>query len=49
MWHSSDIGNDCNKSKLILEEIKKRPNLGNASYHSAQDLSSSRLLSKNKN
>jgi hypothetical protein len=31
------------------EEIKSRLNLGNACYHSAQNLFSSRLLSKNVN
>jgi hypothetical protein len=32
---------------LIQEEIKKRLNFGNACYHSAQNLLSSLLLSKN--
>jgi hypothetical protein len=32
---------------LILEEIKRRLNSGNACYHSVQNLLSSRLLSKN--
>jgi hypothetical protein len=32
---------------LILEEIKRRLNSGNACYHSAQNLLSSCLLSKN--
>jgi hypothetical protein len=32
---------------LIQEEIKRRPNSGNACYHSVQTLLSSRLLSKN--
>jgi hypothetical protein len=32
---------------LIQEEIKKRLNSGNVCYHSAQNLLSSRLLSKN--
>jgi hypothetical protein len=32
---------------LIQEEIKNRLNSGNASYHSVQNLLSSRLLSKN--
>jgi hypothetical protein len=32
---------------LILEEIKYGLNLGNACYHSVQNLLSSRLLSKN--
>src|SRR5215469_15321182 len=31
----------------IQEEIKRRLNLGNACYHSVQNLLSSRLLSKN--
>jgi hypothetical protein len=35
--------------KLIHEEIKRRLNLDNACYHSVQNLSSSRLLSKNVN
>jgi hypothetical protein len=32
---------------LIQKEIKRRSNSGNACYHSVQNLSSSRLLSKN--
>jgi hypothetical protein len=32
---------------LIQEKIKRRLNSGNACYHSVQNLSSSRLLSKN--
>jgi hypothetical protein len=32
---------------LIQEEIKRRLNSGNACYHSAQNILSSRLLSKN--
>jgi hypothetical protein len=32
---------------LIQEEIKRRLNSGNACYHSVQNLSSPRLLSKN--
>jgi hypothetical protein len=32
---------------LIQEEIKRRLNLGNACYHSVQNLLSSHLLSKN--
>jgi hypothetical protein len=32
---------------LIQEEIKRRLNLGNACYHSVQNLLSSRMLSKN--
>jgi hypothetical protein len=43
MWNSSDIINQ----NLILEEIKRRLNLGNACYHSVQKLSSSHLLSEN--
>jgi hypothetical protein len=39
--------NDSNKSNLILEEIKRRLNSGNACYHSVQNLLSSRLQSKN--
>jgi hypothetical protein len=31
---------------LVQEEIKRRLNSGNACYHSVQNLSSSRLLSK---
>jgi hypothetical protein len=38
---------DCNKSKLIQEEIKRILNSSNARYHSVQYLLSSRLLSKN--
>jgi hypothetical protein len=41
------FGDDCNKSNLIQEEIKRRLNSGNACYHSVQTLLSSRLLSKN--
>jgi hypothetical protein len=32
---------------LIQEEIKRRMSLGNACYHSVQNLLSSRLMSKN--
>jgi hypothetical protein len=32
---------------MILEEIKRRLNSGNACYYSVQNLLSSRLLSKN--
>jgi hypothetical protein len=32
---------------LIQDEIKRKLNSGNASYHSVQNFSSSRLLSKN--
>jgi hypothetical protein len=32
---------------LIQEEVKRRLNLGNACYHSVQNLLSARLLSKN--
>jgi hypothetical protein len=35
------------KKNFILEDIKRRLNSGNASYHSVQNLLSSRLLSKN--
>jgi hypothetical protein len=37
--------NNSNKSNLIQEENKRKLNLGNASYHSAQNILSSRLLS----
>jgi hypothetical protein len=48
MWDSSVFGNDSNKIKnLIQEETETRWNSGNACYHSVQNLSSSRLLSKN--
>jgi hypothetical protein len=41
-----DAGTVTNQN-LIQEEIKRRLNSGNASYHSVQNLLSSRLLSKN--
>jgi hypothetical protein len=41
------LGTTVTNQILILEEIKKRINSGNASYHSVQNLLSSRLLSKN--
>jgi hypothetical protein len=41
------FGDDSNKSKFDLGEIKRRVNSGNACYHSVQNLLSSRLLSKN--
>jgi hypothetical protein len=40
-------GNDSNKPNLIQEEIKRRLNMGNACYHSVQNLLSRHLLSEN--
>jgi hypothetical protein len=40
------VTNVTNKN-LIQQEIKRRLNSGNACYHSAQNILSSRLLSKN--
>jgi hypothetical protein len=37
----------ASNQNLIQEEIKKRLNLGNASYYSVQNFLSSRLLSEN--
>jgi hypothetical protein len=41
------FGTTVTNQNLIQEEIKRRKNYGNACYHSAQNLLSSRLLSKN--
>jgi ribosomal protein S2 len=41
------LGTTVTNQNLIQEEIKKRLKLGNASYHSVQNLLSSHLLSKN--
>jgi hypothetical protein len=41
------LGTTVTNQNLIQEEIKRRLNSGNASYHSVQCLLSSRLLSKN--
>jgi hypothetical protein len=41
------LGTTVTNQNLIQEEIKKRLNSGNACYHSVQNFSSSRLLSKN--
>jgi hypothetical protein len=41
------LGTTVTNQNLIQEEIKRRLNPGNASYHSVQNLLSSRLLSKN--
>jgi hypothetical protein len=41
------FGMTITDQNLIQEEIKRRLNLGNACYHSVQNLLSSRLLSKN--
>jgi hypothetical protein len=47
MCHSSNIlGTTVTNQNLIQEEIKRRLNSENACYHSAQNLLSSRLLSK---
>jgi hypothetical protein len=40
-------GTTITNKNLIQEEIKRRLNSGNACYYSAQNLLSSRLLSKN--
>jgi hypothetical protein len=41
------LGTTLTDEKCMLEEIKSRLNSGNTSYHSAQSLFSSRLLSRN--
>jgi hypothetical protein len=41
------LGTAVTAQNLILEEIKRWQNLGNACYHSVQNLLSSRLLSRN--
>jgi hypothetical protein len=41
------LGTTVTNQNLIQEEIKRRPNSGNACYHSVQNLLSSHLLSKN--
>jgi hypothetical protein len=41
------FGTTVTNQNLILEEIKRRMNSGNACYHSVQNLLSSRLLPKN--
>ena len=41
------MGTTLTHQNSILEEIKSRLRLGNACYHSAQKLLSSRLLSRN--
>jgi hypothetical protein len=41
------LGTTVTNQNLIQEEIKRRLNSGNASYHSVQNLLSSHLLSKN--
>jgi hypothetical protein len=41
------LGAALTNRNCILEEIKSRSNLGNACYHSVQNLLSSSLLSKN--
>jgi hypothetical protein len=43
------LGTTLTNQNLIQEEIKRKLNSGNACYHSAQNLLSSRLLSKTKN
>jgi hypothetical protein len=40
------LGTTITNQNLIQEEIRRRLNPGNACYHSAQNLLSSRLLSK---
>jgi hypothetical protein len=41
------LGTTLRNQNSILEEIKSRLKLGNACYHSVQNILSSRLLSKN--
>jgi hypothetical protein len=41
------LGTTKTNQNLIEEEIKRRPNSGNGCYCSVQNLSSSRLMSKN--
>jgi hypothetical protein len=41
------LGTSIKNQNLIQEEIKRRLNSGDASYHSVQNLLSSHLLSKN--
>jgi hypothetical protein len=41
------LGTTVTNQNFIQEEIKRRLSFGNACYHSAQNLLSSRLLSKN--
>ena len=41
------LGTTLTNQNSIAEEIKRRLRLGNACYHSVQNLLSSRLLSKN--
>jgi hypothetical protein len=41
------LGTTVTNQNLIQDEFKRRLNSGNARYHSVQNLSSSRLLSKN--
>jgi hypothetical protein len=41
------LGTTVTNQKLIQEEIKRRLNVGKVCYHSAQNFSPSRLLSKN--
>jgi hypothetical protein len=41
------LGNDSNKYSFIQEKLKRRLNSGNASYRSAQNILSYRLLSNN--
>jgi hypothetical protein len=41
------LGTTVTSQNLIQEEIKRRLNMGNASYHSGHNLLSSCLLSKN--
>ena len=41
------LGTTLTNQNSIVEEIKSRLTLGNACYHSVQNLLSSRLLSKN--
>jgi hypothetical protein len=47
MAQSTYLGMTVTNQNLITEEIKSRLNLGNAWYHSVQNLLSSCLLSKN--
>jgi hypothetical protein len=47
MWQVQIFENNINRSKFMHEEIKSRPNSGNAYYHTVQSLLSSYLLSRN--
>jgi hypothetical protein len=46
-WQLKYLGKVVTNQTCIHEEIKRKPNLGNACYHGAQNLWSSHLLSEN--